>query len=232
MSFTAQQTFVSFGAVAIAYTCGSIPFGLLLGRMKGIDIRGHGSGNIGATNVGRVLGRPWGILAFLLDMGKGLLPTLLFGLFVGRRTDLGFGGAAFHLVWAAVAAACIFGHLFPVFLGFKGGKGVATSLGALLGIYPYFTVVGLIAFALWTVLTLTTKYVSVGSVGASAAFPIIFAVAARLKRDDWGAGGDLWPLHVLAVAMAALVIWRHRANLQRLYRGAEHRIGSSTGAAR
>jgi acyl phosphate:glycerol-3-phosphate acyltransferase len=224
-----QQLLLSLGAMVVAYLCGAIPFGLLLGKAKGVDIRLHGSGNIGATNVGRVLGRTWGILAFFLDMLKGCLPVLGFGIMAGHWiAPHEPGRAVINLVWGAVAASCVIGHLFPVYLGFKGGKGVATSLGALLGFYPYFTLPGLIAFSLWIVLTLTTRYVSVGSVGAVAAFPIIFAAFAILRHDAWGGADELWPLHLFGTSMALLVIYRHRGNLQRLYRGVEPRIGSST----
>jgi glycerol-3-phosphate acyltransferase PlsY len=211
--------------------CGAIPFGLLVGKLKGLDIRQHGSGNIGATNVGRVLGRPWGIFTFFLDGFKSFAPVLAFGLLAGHWVPPGHEGRlAINLIWTAVAGAAILGHLFPVFLGFKGGKGVASSLGVLLGMYPYFTLPGLVAFGLWIVLTLTTRYVSVGSVGAVAAFPVLFAIFAELRRDAWGGTGELWPLHVFAIATAAMVIYRHRGNMQRLYHGVESRIGSSTKA--
>lgn len=210
------------------YLVGAIPFGLLVGRLKGVDIRRHGSGNIGATNVGRVLGRGYGIAVFALDTLKGLLPVALAGYALSRSAGAA-PGAAVHLLWVGVATACILGHMFPVYLGFKGGKGVATSLGALLGIYPYFTWPGLLAFALWLVVTGTSRYVSVGSVTAAAAFPIMFAVLDR--SGWWGAAGGLWPLHVFAVTVAILVIYRHRSNLRRLAEGTESRIGSS-GASR
>lgn len=228
MILTAQQWLMCLVAIVVAYLCGAIPFGLLLGKAKGVDIRRHGSGNIGATNVGRVLGRRWGVLAFLLDTLKGLLPVLGFGLLAGSWIAPHEPGRFMvNLLWAGVAAGCILGHLFPVYLGFKGGKGVATSLGSLLGLYPYFTLPGLIAFGLWVVLTLTTRYVSIGSVGAAAAFPAIFAVFAVMRRESWGSM-ELWPFHVLAISVAMLVVYRHRGNLRRLCRGVEPRIGSSS----
>lgn len=229
MQVTGQQLGISVGAILVGYLCGSIPFGLLVGKLKGVDIRQHGSGNIGATNVGRVLGRPWGIMAFVLDVAKGLIPVLAFG-FLARAWGASDTASrpTVNLLWSAVAASCVFGHLFPVFLGFRGGKGVATSLGALLGMYPYFTLPGVVAFAFWVVLTLGTRYVSVGSVGAAVAFPIIFAVFATVRQDHWGRAADLWPLHVFAIIIALLVVYRHRSNLQRLVRGTENKIGSST----
>jgi acyl phosphate:glycerol-3-phosphate acyltransferase len=231
MVLTREQWGAAAACILAGYLCGSIPFGLLLGWLKGVDIRTQGSGNIGATNVGRVLGRPWGILAFVLDVCKSLVPVLLFGLLVQRWQTAGgesIRSAVGHLLQGAMAAVCVLGHVFPVFLRFKGGKGVATSLGALLGFYPYFTCPGAIAFGLWIVLTLSTRYVSVGSVGAVAAFPIIFATLATLKADQWGTGRQLWPLYVFAITIAGLVVYRHRGNLRRLYQGVEPRIGSST----
>lgn len=214
------------GCVLLGYLAGSIPFGLLVGRLKGVDIRTQGSGNIGATNAGRVLGKPYGVLVFLLDLLKGLLPVLLAGALLRNRLA-GSGPAEAHLLWVLVAAACIAGHMFPVFLGFRGGKGVATSLGALLGIFPYFTWPGLAAFGVWVVITFATRYVSAGSVAAAAAFPIIFALWAAC--GGWGGADRLWPLYGFAVLLASLVIYRHRGNLYRLLQGTEPKIGTSGG---
>lgn len=218
--------------IVAAYLIGSIPFGLLVGLAKGVDIRKSGSGNIGATNAGRVLGKTYGIAVFLLDVLKGLLPTLIFGFYVqGAWTaEPPVTGAAIFLWWIAAAGACICGHVFPIYLGFRGGKGVATSLGVLLGFYPLLTWPGLIAFGVWIALTGITRYVSVGSVGAAAAFPIIFAVMVRLTGPaDRGFDFDrLWPLYAFSLAMAGLVIFRHRGNLKRLMAGTESKIGSTS----
>src|SRR5687767_15989532 len=111
----------------IGYMTGSIPFGLLIGWFQGVDIRARGSGNIGATNAARVLGRSYGLLVFLLDMLKGFLPTFMAGMII-PVLNLPIVPPAAYLLWVVVAAACILGHMFPVFLNFKGGKGVATSL--------------------------------------------------------------------------------------------------------
>lgn len=214
--------------IAAAYLCGAIPFGLLIGWARGIDIRTKGSGNIGATNVGRVLGRPYGLLAFGLDLLKGFVPVRLVGFWLAAHS----GGEALvagdFLVWMAVAAACIVGHVFPVYLRFKGGKGVATSLGVLLGIWPYFTLPGLAAFGLWIGVTGLTRYVSVGSIAAAGAFPVLFAAAAHLAR--WGSAEHLWPLYAFSVILAALVIYRHRSNIKRLLAGTESKIGASRSA--
>jgi glycerol-3-phosphate acyltransferase PlsY len=217
--------------ILAAYLIGSIPFGLLVGLVRGVDIRTQGSGNIGATNAGRVLGKPYGIAVFLLDVLKGLLPTLLFGFYVQGlwTTEPPVGGAAIFLWWITAGAACICGHIFPIYLGFRGGKGVATSLGVLLGFYPWLTWPGLIGFGVWGVLTGLTRYVSVGSVGAAAAFPIIFAMMVHWTgADDRGFDFQrLWPLYGFSVAMAVLVIFRHRGNLKRLMAGTESKLGSS-----
>ncbi len=214
------------------YLCGSIPFGLLVGRLKGIDVRKAGSGNIGATNVGRVLGRGFGMAVFGLDVAKGLLPVILAGRWLVPAAAGGGpqGALASHyLMWVAVALACILGHVFPVWLGFKGGKGVATSLGALLGIYPFFAVPGLVALGMWGVVVAVTRYVSAASVAGAVTFPIVFAMAAHLRAGQWGGWDRLWPMYAFAILIAVLVVYRHRSNLQRLLAGTESKIGSSRG---
>lgn len=223
-----QAVFWSGGIVLVAYLWGGVPFGLLIGLARGVDIRTRGSGNIGATNAGRVLGWKYGCLAFILDMAKGLVPTLLAGLLLHGLTESGrLAGATTFILWVVAAGACIAGHMFPVYLNFRGGKGVATSLGVLLGIYPYFTGPGLLAFALWALTTWISRYVSLGSIVAAAAFPIIFAAFSWSRRDVWGDFTVLWPLHVFATIMAVVVIYRHRSNIQRLWTGTESKIGGS-----
>lgn len=218
------------GLLALGYLCGALPFGLLVGKLKGVDIRTRGSGNIGATNVGRVLGRPWGFLVFALDLLKGLVPTALAGSVIGARFGADPMPASAYLLWVAVAVACVLGHMFPVYLRFRGGKGVATSVGALLGVYPFFTVAGVVVLVLWVVLTLLTRYISVASMVAAGAFPVVFALIAYLQRDVWGRADHLWPFHVFGIIVAVLVILRHRANLRRLLAGVEPRIGRSAQA--
>jgi len=230
MSEELKQLLAALGLIAGAYLCGAIPFGLLVGWCRGVDIRTRGSGNIGATNAGRLLGKPVGILVFVLDVLKGLLPVAMSGRLLARTGFVGAGtsdGATGCLIWIAVAAACVIGHMFPAYLKFKGGKGVATAMGVLLGIYPYYTAAGLLAFGVWVVVTLTTRYVSVGSISAAVSFPIIFEVLAHLKRESWGGIERLWPLHLFGIVVAALVVYRHRGNLRRLTEGTESRIGAS-----
>ncbi|HPP55464.1 MAG TPA: glycerol-3-phosphate 1-O-acyltransferase PlsY [Anaerohalosphaeraceae bacterium] len=206
--------------IAAAYLLGSIPFGLLIARLHGIDLRRVGSGNIGATNVVRALGRKWGIICFLLDVSKGLLPMLippLTGLTGPSPSDRELLG------WLAVGTAAILGHIFPVYLGFKGGKGVATSLGVVLGLWPYFTVCGLAALLVWLAAAVIWRYVSLASILAAAAYPLILLAAVCLL-PGW-TFANLWPLFLVAVPVPALVIWRHRANIQRIRAGTESRIG-------
>jgi glycerol-3-phosphate acyltransferase PlsY len=211
---------LTFLALA-AYLVGSLPFGYLIGRAHGVDIRTLGSRNVGATNVGRVLGRKWGYLCFALDVCKGLLPVLLAGLYL-RGGREGTPDLHAQVAWLGAAFGAIAGHIFPVWLRFRGGKGVATSLGVLLGFYPYFTFAGLAALALWAAVALTWRYVSLASMAAAAAFPLLFVGACLLA--GWPIG-RLWPLLAFAVAIAGLVILRHRANIGRLLAGTENRIG-------
>jgi len=213
---------ILFGALpAAAYLIGSIPFGVLLARAHGVNLRARGSGNVGATNVGRVLGSRWGYLCFVLDVTKGLLPVLLVGLWL-RRPGAADLSAYRQAAWLAVAFGAIAGHVFSVFLRFRGGKGVATSLGVLLGVWPYFTLPALAALGLWVAVVLIWRYVSLASIVAAGAFPVLFAGACVLA--GWPLA-SLWPLLAFATAMAGLVIVRHRSNIRRLMNGTENRIG-------
>ncbi len=207
------------------YLVGALPFGYLIGRLKGVDIRQAGSGNIGATNVGRLLGRKWGILAFMLDVAKGLGPTLAAGAVLGTLgADAADSDPMRNVAWLACGVCCILGHNFPVYLAFRGGKGVATSLGVVLGVYPYLTLAGLLAFAIWVIVALTSRYVSLGSIAAAAALPVLFAVI-TWRWGGAGALGSNWPVLGFAVLAAGLVIYRHRGNISRLRAGTESRMG-------
>jgi glycerol-3-phosphate acyltransferase PlsY len=201
----------------LGFLVGSIPFGPILGRLHGVDLRKVGSGNVGATNVGRVLGRKWGYLCFLLDMAKGLATVLLAGGLMGLwgRTP----GAAEQAVWVGAGCAAVVGHVFSPWLGFRGGKGVSTALGVVLGIWPYFTTAGLVGAATWVVVIVVTRYVSLGSMTAGVAFLGSFAAL------NWDRLGDLWPMVLFAAAIVALIILRHRSNIRRLLAGTENRIG-------
>ena len=185
---------------ALAYVIGSVPFGLLIAKAKGVDIRKQGSGNIGATNVLRCLGKPLGITCFVLDALKGYLPAALFPI-------LGTVDPTFGILFGA---ASILGHNFPVFLKFKGGKGVATSAGVLLGVAPLAVAIGLIA---WIIVFKTSGYVSLGS--------IIAALVVILT--GWTAGYG--PVIATALTLlGALTIWRHRENIKRLAAGTENKF--------
>lgn len=198
-------------AVLLSYMLGSIPFAYLAGRVfKGIDLRQHGSGNLGATNVYRVLGAPAAILVLALDGAKGAIAVL-------------WGPPLFHLastwpMWCGLAA--IVGHVKPVFLmgkgGGGGGKGVATAAGVFGALAPLPL---LVALAVFLAVLVSTRYMSLGSVAGAAALPLAIAVT-RGARD---------PLFAIAALAGAFVIWNHRSNLARLRRGEEPRFGARDG---
>ena len=200
-------------AATIGYLLGSCPNGFLIGRLRGVDIRQHGSGNIGATNVLRVLGKKWGYLVFALDAFKGFAAVrLAFYLASVLNPDGGYR----ELVGIAGGLACILGHTFPVWLRFRGGKGVATSAGVLLGLMPLAVVS---VFLVWLGLFKATRYVSVASIGAAFALPFFVALYLRINMLT---GASLLPFSIL---IAGVVIWRHRSNIQRLLHGNEQRFG-------
>ena len=207
-----------------AYLVGSIPFGVLIGWVGGVDVRRQGSGNIGATNVGRLMGRRYGVLVFVLDLLKGLGPTLMAGWVLAKLWD-GPGGseAARYLCWLAVGAACVIGHNCPVYLGLRGGKGVSTSLGVTLGVYPDLTWPALVALGVWVVVVGISRYVSLGSICAGIALPIAFVVVSACSGRGVLSGG--WPLLVFTLLLASLVVVSHRSNLGRLLAGTEAKIG-------
>lgn len=204
----------------IAYVIASTPFGVIIARSQGIDLRQHGSGNVGATNVGRVVGKKWGYLCFALDVSKGLVPVLATGLFLQRGGQ--HPSTVEQLAWLLVGFATIMGHMLSFWLKFRGGKGVATSLGMVLGFWPYLTVAGLAGFTVWILVTLITRYVSVGSIVACAVLPVFFVIRCLV----WGPSlMEVMPLLIFVATMAALVIYRHRSNMGRLLRGQESKIG-------
>jgi len=194
---------------ASAYLLGSIPFGYIAGLLSGIDIRAHGSGNIGATNALRVLGKPWGITIFVLDALKGFLAVRL-ALILAERSGGPAGSEEFYAILAA--AICVAGHSFPVWLRFKGGKGVATSAGALFGVLPIATVA---IFLVWLASLFLTRYVSLASILAALSLPIVVALLGRSRT-----------LIYFSVAMTAIVVWRHWSNIARLRTGTEPRLFS------
>jgi glycerol-3-phosphate acyltransferase PlsY len=203
-----------------AYVVGSIPFGLIVGLSKGIDPRKQGSGNIGATNVGRLLGGKFFALVFTLDLLKGFLPTLAAAWFVRQRFPE--PSAWVYIFWLLVAFGAIIGHMFSLFIGFKGGKGVATSIGVVMGIFPYYTLTGLIVTVVWLAFFFATRYVSAASIAASAGFPIAYATLGVINH--WPLLGSQFPLLVFTIIVAGMIIYKHRANIIRLRQGTEHRI--------
>ncbi|MBS3733601.1 MAG: glycerol-3-phosphate 1-O-acyltransferase PlsY [Phycisphaerae bacterium] len=215
---------ILYGAFPLGgYALGSVPVGVLLARARGVDLRQVGSGNVGATNVARACGRRWGILCFCLDFAKGFVPALVAGLILRSGSGAGTAPPAAHqAAWLAAGCGAILGHVFSVWLGFRGGKGVATSLGVVCGVFPYMTLPGLAALAVWLAVTGATRYVSLGSVLAAVAFvPLQAGLAAVL---GWPVR-RLWPLLAFAAAMAVLILLRHRHNLRRLLNGTENKIG-------
>ncbi len=194
--------------VFASYLLGAVPFGLVMVRLiKGLDLRQVGSGNIGATNAMRVLGKPLGLLAFFLDAGKGLVPTLFFATHASALDGLLAGLAA-----SLCGIAAVLGHCFPVYLGFKGGTGVATACGAVVGVDPLVFVAG---GSVWILVLLTTRFVSLASIAMGIAFPI---AAALLDGDK--------PAFIGSCALLTLLILvRHRVNITRIREGSETRIG-------
>ena len=205
--------------ILFAYLLGSIPFGLLIGLSQGKDLRKIGSGNIGATNTARTLGKKWGILCFFLDVLKSLIPMVLVPTM--GVVDAAAGPGELTL-WLLVGCAAVLGHVFPVYLKFKGGKGVATSLGLVLGLWPYYTLCGAAAFVVWILCVYVTRYVSVSSIIAAVCFPLLLILTITLHQG-WHFT-QLWPLVTIAVLMALLVVIRHRENIKRLRDGSETKI--------
>ena len=193
-----------------AYLIGSIPSGYLVGRIKGVDLRKVGSGNIGATNALRVLGKKWGYLVFAADFLKGWLAV-----------GVGFAAASHfppdHAILAGIIAGvfAMVGHIFPVWLDFKGGKGIATSGGIMIGLFPGW--VFLCGLVVWVIFFYGTRYVSVASMAAAISLPVTSGILMLFGRCDWR-------LVVIAALMCALAVWRHKSNIERLFAGTEKKF--------
>ena len=203
---------LTFGlAVAVgAYLIGSIPSGFLIGRIKGVDLREVGSGNIGATNALRVLGKKWGYMVFAADFLKGFFAVAIT---LAATSILELPDAILAGIIAGIFA--MIGHIFPVWLGFKGGKGIATAGGIMLGLFPI--VVFLVGILVWFALFYGTRYVSVASIGAALSLPVSSAVLMLFGLCDWR-------LVLIAAMMCALAIWRHKSNIERLVAGTEKKF--------
>ena len=188
-----------------AYLIGSFPTAHLLARTRGVDLGSVGSNNYGATNLGRTLGKPWGIACFLIDSIKGALPVLAAGWMLGAL-GVAAGGIEPQTAWCwlATAAAGILGHTLSPWIGFKGGKGVATGFGALAAMWPVLTIPCLLALVLWIALVLVFRMVSLASMVAAVAVPCAVLVAALL--------------------VAAFVVFKHRSNIARIRAGTEHLV--------
>lgn len=191
--------------VLFAYFLGSVPFGILVTRLfnRDADLREIGSGNIGATNVTRAAGKAAGILTLLLDTGKGVLPMALTHMLVGEN----------YLWLSLVGGAAFLGHVFPIYLHFKGGKGVATALGVIIALSPVTTFILVVLFAL---VVYFTRYISLGSLCAATALPILMALLGPPSRS----------CVTLALLIAFLVIYNHRENIHRLLSGKERKFGA------
>lgn len=202
--------------IVLSYLVGSFPTAVLTSRilMKD-DIRNHGSGNAGATNIFRVMGWKPALFVVLVDIGKGLLAVLVVSTIRIDPIPIDY-----FLVQILSGVAAIVGHIWTLFAGFRGGKGVGTAFGVLLGLMP---VPSLIAFGVWIGLVLITRIVSVGSVSAALVLPIALILQKQFDQPDISMG-----LVFIAVLTALLILYTHRSNIRRLLRGEEHRFGSRT----
>jgi glycerol-3-phosphate acyltransferase PlsY len=204
------QSTIYIATIVAAYLLGAIPFGFLAGKARGVDIRKEGSGNIGATNVLRILGKPAGITVLLLDACKGYVAVAWLTVWLVQL--LGLDEVPWEGLRIIAGLAVVLGHNYTCWLRFKGGKGIATSAGVLVALVPWSL---LIIFVVWIVLTVSTRYVSLGSIAAS--FTLPFA--------SWATGDSLTSILVTG-GRGVLAIYKHRANIQRLLQGKESRLGS------
>ena len=223
--------------IALGFLLGSIPFGLLLGKLKGVDIRDHGSGNIGSTNVFRTLGKKSGITCLILDLLKGFAPVLL-AINLARIEDTSFlfsieflkslteavpASQQFQVqsIHVLTALAAILGHNYSPWIGFKGGKGIATSGGALLALMPAAVILLVLIFI---IVARITKYISVGSIATGVALPLLTLYGSwyhgKIADGTWNK-----PLFIFSIVAGALAIWKHRSNIKRLRTGTENKIG-------
>lgn len=197
-------------ALVASYLLGSIPAAYIAGKAKGVDLRKHGSGNLGATNVIRVLGARIGLTVFAFDMAKGAIPVAVFSRYV-PASIAPFGDPTITAILCGVAA--IIGHVRPIYLKFgKGGKGVATAAGVFVALAPVETLLTLIVFA---VVLLSSGFVSLGSLMSATMLPILLGITVSVRS----------PIFIISLVVAVFVFWTHRANIGRLRRGEEHRFG-------
>ncbi|MEO1277838.1 MAG: glycerol-3-phosphate 1-O-acyltransferase PlsY [Planctomycetota bacterium] len=214
---------VAIALTIAAFAIGSIPFGYLIARSKGVNIFEEGSGNIGATNVKRVLGPGPGNLCFALDVAKGLIPSLTTGLALGTLGNLD-APVGMVWIWLLTPVAAVLGHMFSPWIGFRGGKGVATGLGALLGVFWVLTVSVVLAFLLWLIVLKTSRYVGLASVCAAGSVPVWAAALPTAANGSFPPSAV--PMVSIAAVLALLVIARHTGNLRRIVAGTEPKIRS------
>ncbi|NBO91760.1 MAG: glycerol-3-phosphate 1-O-acyltransferase [Planctomycetia bacterium] len=195
----------------VSYLVGAIPFGYVIARSRGVDLLSQGSKNIGATNVGRVMGLWWGVLVFTLDFLKGAGPVFAAGIMADESTGL----QDFTRTMAGVAA--FIGHLFPVYLGFRGGKGVATGAGVAAVLVPWLWTIVLLV---WAVVLLTTRYMSLASLTGA-----VLLIVLRLTTNSDAWSGSNIVITTFCVVASVAVIVRHTPNIRRLINGTENRLG-------
>ena len=202
-----------FGGILIAgYLIGSVPFGFIIGKLKGVDIRTVGSGNIGATNVTRAVSPLAGKICFLLDFCKGLLPVLAWQMLLKRGI---IADVAWNLGEVAVILSVVIGHMFTCFLGLKGGKGIATAVGGVAAIAP---LPALAAFLTWLVIFKISGYVSLGSILGAVSLPLWALLLAWLKVTVFLP----WSIIIFFAILALIAVWTHRSNIKRLLDGTEN----------
>lgn len=206
-------------ALILGYLFGSIPSGYIVGRWRGVDLRREGSGNIGATNAVRVLGKKWGGLVFAADALKGALAVVC-----GFQAAKFFGMSEQHVINAGVVAAicAVVGHNYPVWLNFQGGKGIAVSAGIMLALFP--PLVFTFGLVVWLALFFGTRYVSVASLGSAVALPTAAVALHFFGRGDGFFGQCDWVRTSIAAIMCVLAVWRHKPNIERLLAGTEKRF--------
>lgn len=234
MSEAANHLGWFWGIAAIAaFLAGSIPFGVIIARSKGVDLRTVGSGNTGATNVGRALGRTFGIACFLLDALKGAIPVLVAGWLAGilgrdawtaDTTSAAWG-------WLGVAVAAILGHCFSPWIGFRGGKGVATGFGAVLAMWPVLTIPALAAFGVWIAVLGITRIMALASMAGALVLPATVLAMSIGSRGEGASFVGAWPFLAVTGLIAAFVVFRHRGNIARLRQGTESRLGADGGGS-
>ncbi|MCE9582890.1 MAG: glycerol-3-phosphate 1-O-acyltransferase PlsY [Planctomycetes bacterium] len=212
---TASELGLAFLAGFLMFFVGSIPFGLLVGFSRGVDVRKAGSGNIGATNVGRTCGRFWGFFTLFLDASKGFLPVfLVWHYHLGQRFIPGVPHPDVVLQ-VACGIGAITGHMYPIYLRFKGGKGIATAAGVFLAASPWAL---LCAFTAWVLFTVLTRYVSVGSIAS------VIALASGQMLTDREAFRDHFGVTLFTIGVMVFSIYKHRGNVKRIYQGTEPKI--------